>query len=70
MAGQAYLHSVGVTGWQDAIVGAYSGMDDPARRTDRAPRTATSRRTSSARCGGSAGAASSRSPTWSGGGRR
>jgi predicted amidohydrolase YtcJ len=30
MAGQAYLHSVGVTSWQDAIVGAYSGMDDPA----------------------------------------
>lgn len=30
MAGQSYLHSVGVTSWQDAIVGAYSGMDDPA----------------------------------------
>ncbi|WP_395658319.1 amidohydrolase [Nocardioides sp.] len=30
MAGQAYLHSVGVTSWQDAIVGSYSGMDDPA----------------------------------------
>ena len=30
LAGQAYLHSLGVTGWQDAIVGAYSGMDDPA----------------------------------------
>jgi predicted amidohydrolase YtcJ len=30
MAGQGYLHSVGVTSWQDAIVGAYSGMDDPA----------------------------------------
>ena len=30
MAGQSYLHSLGVTGWQDAIVGAYSGMDDPA----------------------------------------
>jgi predicted amidohydrolase YtcJ len=29
MEGQRYLHSVGVTGWQDAIVGAYSGMDDP-----------------------------------------
>ncbi len=25
-----YLHSLGVTGWQDAIVGAYAGMDDPA----------------------------------------
>ncbi len=30
MAGQAYLHSFGITSWQDAIVGAYSGMDDPA----------------------------------------
>jgi predicted amidohydrolase YtcJ len=30
MAGQSCLHSVGVTSWQDAIVGAYSGMDDPA----------------------------------------
>jgi predicted amidohydrolase YtcJ len=27
--GQRYLHSLGVTSWQDAIVGAYSGMDDP-----------------------------------------
>jgi predicted amidohydrolase YtcJ len=30
LAGQAYLHSLGVTSWQDAIVGAYAGMDDPA----------------------------------------
>ena len=30
LAGQSYLHSLGITGWQDAIVGAYSGMDDPA----------------------------------------
>ena len=29
LAGQAYLHSLGVTSWQDAIVGSYSGMDDP-----------------------------------------
>jgi predicted amidohydrolase YtcJ len=29
LAGQAHLHSLGVTGWQDAIVGAYAGMDDP-----------------------------------------
>lgn len=28
LAGQAYLHSLGVTGWQDAIVGAYAGMAD------------------------------------------
>lgn len=30
LAGQSYLHSLGVTSWQDAIVGSYSGMDDPA----------------------------------------
>lgn len=30
MAAQSYLHSLGVTSWQDAIVGSYSGMDDPA----------------------------------------
>jgi predicted amidohydrolase YtcJ len=29
LAGQEYLHSLGVTGWQDAIVGYYAGMDDP-----------------------------------------
>ncbi|GAA0982564.1 N-substituted formamide deformylase [Nocardioides aquaticus] len=29
LAGQAYLHSLGVTGWQDAIVGDYAGLDDP-----------------------------------------
>ena len=28
-AGQAYLHSLGITSWQDAIVGSYSGIDDP-----------------------------------------
>jgi predicted amidohydrolase YtcJ len=28
LEGQRYLHSLGVTAWQDAIVGAYSGMDD------------------------------------------
>jgi len=29
LAGQQYLHSLGVTGWQDAIVGDYAGMQDP-----------------------------------------
>lgn len=28
LEGQAHLHSFGITGWQDAIVGAYSGMQD------------------------------------------
>lgn len=27
--GQAYLHSFGVVGWQDAIVGSYGDADDP-----------------------------------------
>ena len=30
LEGQRYLHSMGVTGWQDAILGAYGGMDDPS----------------------------------------
>ena len=30
LAGQAHLHSVGVTGWQDAILGDYAGIDDPS----------------------------------------
>ena len=29
LAGQAHLHSLGITGWQDAIVGDYAGLDDP-----------------------------------------
>ncbi|MGH1565406.1 amidohydrolase [Mumia sp. DW29H23] len=29
LEGQRHLHSLGVVGWQDAIVGAYAGMDDP-----------------------------------------
>ncbi|MGZ5403605.1 MAG: amidohydrolase, partial [Nocardioides sp.] len=29
LAGQSHLHALGVSGWQDAIVGAYAGMDDP-----------------------------------------
>jgi predicted amidohydrolase YtcJ len=28
LAGQAYLHSLGITGWQDAIIGEYSGIPD------------------------------------------
>ncbi len=30
LAGQSYLHSQGVTGWQDAILGAYAGINDPS----------------------------------------
>lgn len=28
---QAYLHSWGVVGWQDALVGGYAGIDDPTQ---------------------------------------
>ena len=38
LEGQRYLHSVGVTGWQDAIVGDYAGMDDPGPTYLRAAR--------------------------------
>ena len=31
LEGQRYLHSLGVTGWQDAIVGGYAGMQDPGQ---------------------------------------
>lgn len=36
---QAHLHSVGVTGWQDAILGDYAGIDDPSRTYLRAARS-------------------------------
>ena len=39
LAGQAHLHEVGVTGWQDAILGAYAGMDDPSEAYLRAARS-------------------------------
>jgi predicted amidohydrolase YtcJ len=38
LAGQRYLHSLGVTAWQDAIVGAYAGMDDAGQTYLRAAR--------------------------------
>ena len=38
LEGQRYLHSQGVTGWQDAIVGDYAGMDDPGPTYLRAAR--------------------------------
>ncbi len=41
LAGQAHLHSLGITGWQDAIVGAYAGMDDPGPAYLRAARAGT-----------------------------
>ena len=36
VAGQAYLFALGVTAWQDAIVGAYAGMDDSGPTYQRA----------------------------------
>lgn len=29
LGAQAYLHSLGITGWQDAIIGRYANMSDP-----------------------------------------
>ncbi len=29
-SGQAHLHALGVAGWQDAILGAYAGYEDPS----------------------------------------
>ncbi len=28
---QAYLHSWGITGWHDALIGGYAGLDDPTQ---------------------------------------
>lgn len=28
---QSYLHSWGITGWQDALIGGYAGIDDPTQ---------------------------------------
>jgi predicted amidohydrolase YtcJ len=39
LEGQRYLHSLGVTGWQDAILGAYAGNDDPSATYLRAARS-------------------------------
>ncbi|MEI2712667.1 MAG: amidohydrolase [Nocardioides sp.] len=36
LEGQQYLHSCGVTGWQDAIIGKYAGHGDPATAYTRA----------------------------------
>jgi predicted amidohydrolase YtcJ len=30
LAGQEYLHSYGITAWQEAILGDYAGIDDPS----------------------------------------
>ncbi|HET7388741.1 MAG TPA: amidohydrolase [Nocardioidaceae bacterium] len=28
---QSYLHSLGITGWHDALIGGYAGIDDPTQ---------------------------------------
>ena len=35
--GQAHLHSLGITAWQDAIVGDYHGVADISRRLPARP---------------------------------
>ena len=56
LAGQAYLHSLGVTGWQDAIVGRLRrhGRPRPRPTAAAAAQRRPHARTSSARCGGTA----------------
>ena len=39
LAGQAHLHEFGVTGWQDAILGDYAGMEDASDAYLRATRS-------------------------------
>jgi predicted amidohydrolase YtcJ len=39
LEGQRHLHSLGITGWQDAIVGAYAGMQDTGPTYLRAARS-------------------------------
>lgn len=36
LTGQAYLHSLGITAWQDAILGQYAALDDPTESYVRA----------------------------------
>ena len=65
LAGQAYLHSLGVTGWQDAIVGNYAGMDDPGPTYLAAAQRGDLTAHVVGRCGGTATGATSRSSRWS-----
>ncbi|HET6626148.1 MAG TPA: amidohydrolase [Nocardioidaceae bacterium] len=39
LVAQDYLHSLGVTAWQEAILGDYAGLDDPSSTYVRAVRT-------------------------------
>src|SRR5258708_34363811 len=41
LAGQEYLLSLGITGWQDAIVGSHPGLPDPIDAYLRAARAGT-----------------------------
>ena len=71
LEGQRYLFSLGVTAWQDAIVGAYAGMADTGstyRRRDRERRPG--RRRGRRALVGPRAAGSARSPTWSSAARR
>lgn len=70
LTGQAYLHSHGVTAWQDAIVGSYGDADDPAPSYLAAARSGElTGRVVGALCG-IAAAAWSRSRSWWRGGPR
>ena len=65
---QAYLHSLGVTGWQDAILGDYANLTDSTPAYVELATPAASPPASTAPSGGNATSAPNRSPhCWSAG---
>ncbi|GAA5020701.1 hypothetical protein GCM10025734_75140 [Kitasatospora paranensis] len=66
---QALLHSLGITGWQDALLGVFNGQPDPSDAYLAAARDGSSPRGSPAPCGGTATGARSRSRSWQPGAR-
>lgn len=68
---QRHLHALGITAWQDALVGEFLGMDNPSEgRIRRRRGTARSPRASSGAVVGTASVAPSRSLNWPSGGPR
>jgi predicted amidohydrolase YtcJ len=62
---QQYLHSLGITAWQDAIVGDYPGSPDPtAAYTELLAHGKLTARVRAGACGGAATSASTSSTTW------
>jgi predicted amidohydrolase YtcJ len=66
---QRLLHSLGITAWQDALLGSFNGMGDPSGAYLAASPVGSSPRGSAAHCGGTGRWGPSRSTTCCGGGR-